>query len=71
MATNGTESTPLIHNAASPKPYYFLAGRRDSIDGESLERLPVGATEEEFASRPVMVGCVQFHLHLLRRKGNI
>lgn len=54
MATNGTESTPLINTAASPKPYYFLAGRRDSTDGESLERLPVGSTEEEFASRPVL-----------------
>lgn len=59
MATsNGTETTPLMHTTSSPKPYYFLSGgRRESID-ESYESRPVGSTNEDFASRPVMVSFI-------------
>ena len=56
-SNNGTESTPLIQSTTPTKPYYFLSGRRDSID-ESIQRLPAGATEDEFASRPVMMVCI-------------
>mmetsp|Transcript_14621 Transcript_14621/g.22162 ORF Transcript_14621/g.22162 Transcript_14621/m.22162 type:complete len:230 (-) Transcript_14621:234-923(-) len=54
-----TESSPLLQqnspSTPSSKPYYFLAGRKESVDNElSYERLPAGATEEEFLARPVM-----------------
>jgi uncharacterized membrane protein YidH (DUF202 family) len=50
---NGTNNSPLLQNAASPKPYYFLGGRKEITGEDSYERLPMGATEDEFASRPV------------------
>ncbi len=50
------ESTPLISNSQAPQPYYFLSGtNRESIDEGSINRLPAGSVQEEFASRPVMV----------------
>jgi hypothetical protein len=52
-----SEASPLIQpHSSTHKPYYFLAGRKDSIAGDEtslMERLPVGTTGEEFASRPV------------------
>lgn len=49
------ESTPLISNSPAPQPYYFLSGtNRESIDEGSINRLPAGSVQEEFASRPVM-----------------
>lgn len=61
---NETEASPLLPNVAtrSPKPYYFLSGRkRESFIEEeaSINLLPAGTTEDEFASRPVVSVCSQ------------
>lgn len=65
--SNETERSPLLATNAStsrsPKPYYFLSGRKKEslIEEEaSINRLPVGTTEQEFASRPVVVSFLHF-----------
>jgi hypothetical protein len=70
-SSSESENSPLVPASSPPDSnnngnFYFLGNRRESLmsttsrtpageEGEVVEKLPYGATEEEFASRPVMV----------------
>lgn len=62
-SSSGSEITPLVApvtaGADSNGNFYFLRGESfksaNQEEGVVVEKLPYGATEDEFASRPVMV----------------
>jgi uncharacterized membrane protein YidH (DUF202 family) len=60
-SSSGSEITPLVApvtGADSNGNFYFLRGESfksaNQEEGGTVEKLPYGATEDEFASRPVM-----------------